>query len=206
MAINRAIALQGVGFKAKALASLGYRSSLTTTVKPHQIHFAPFTKAKAFPLAVRANLAIIYVGSTIDCNRTQHFTPSIVLGSFTINARTLAMTDFFIKRNDTLPRIESLLKYSDGKPVSLVGAQQVQFVYKLVRPLGSLSEPNSAVVKIGTILDAQQGKVAYQWLPGDTTTPGQYQAEWRITFAGGGQLTIPNDGTHITIQIVSSLV
>lgn len=222
----KAIALQGVGFKPKVLALQGYRFGTAAT--PHRIRFAPYLRAKTAPLSVGFEMGVKKVDAIVYVCRVQQETCTTNFQVFTRRERyyfhvpltsvvaetptitTTHMTDFHIKRGDTLPRIESTLKYErQGKEevVDLTGAQQVELIYRLAKPISSISTPSDfpATIKVGTILNHKQGRVGYQWMAGDTAVPGVYQAEWRITFAGGGVLSIPNDGSYISIQIVPSL-
>jgi len=43
-----------------------------------------------------------------------------------------------------------------------------------------------------TVVDANNGKVKYEFSSGDLDTPGRYRYEWQITFGGGDVLTVPS--------------
>lgn len=192
----RSVALQGVGDSAKSLATQGYTPSEARISRV--ILYAPYLTALSLPLSVEMILERAWVETLSHTAFYSFALPLKSTISQTSNQATSAMTDFFIKKGDTLPRIESTLKYSTGMPVDLTGATSVELVYRSVQ--------NSLVTtKTGVIVDAIQGKVAYAWVEGDTSTPGSYQAEWKITFSGGGKLTIPNDATFVEFKIMPTL-
>ena len=92
------------------------------------------------------------------------------------------MTDFYIKQNDTSPKI----RYALLPTVDVAGAS-IKFHMK-----------NSAdVTKVdaaGTIIQANPAIVAYTWLAADTDTVGTFEAEFEVTFADGSVETYPNFG------------
>jgi hypothetical protein len=45
-----------------------------------------------------------------------------------------------------------------------------------------------------SILDENEGRVQYDWQPGDTDEVGQKEAEFVVTFNNGKTRTYPNDG------------
>ena len=96
-------------------------------------------------------------------------------------------TEFFLKKNDTLPILQSRLSDSVGY-VDLSAATGVRFIYK---PHFS---DNTAISRNGTIASAISGLVQYNWTTGDATGANVYRAEWIINFSGGSQMTFPNDG------------
>lgn len=144
-----------------------------------------------------------YIFNTTTLIRDSKHVAKLAAGSIKAITPTLTthhMSDFSIKKGNTLPRLKSTLRYNNGQPVVLTGAQLLEFIYKPAR-----SEA-PAVVRTGTILNYLQGEVEYEWTPADTAVPGNYVAEWRVTFAGGGQLSVPNDETFITFTVNPGLV
>lgn len=203
---HRSIALQGItpGFSHKAIALQGFLADVVTT---HNIIFAQYlwaVQTKILLASLQSQLtaipitANIYLLGITTSEGVIHLTLIPQVLPETLVVTTAAMTDFFIKKGNTLPRIESTLKYSTGAAVNLTGASQIQFIYKH-------KQQSEVTIKTGTIVDAALGEVAYSWVAGDTAITGDYQAEWQVTFAGGGILTIPNDGTFIEFRIVPSL-
>lgn len=93
--------------------------------------------------------------------------------------------DFYIKQGDTAPAIAEQLFDGLGAPVVLTGAS-VKFM---------LWGPGDAAVKVNsaaTITDAATGKVSYTFTALNTDTPGDFLAEWQVTFSGGSIETFPN--------------
>jgi len=107
--------------------------------------------------------------------------------------------EFRIKQGDTRPLLEAQLQdASDCSPRSLVQADTVTFHMRDV-------DTGSVVVEgSGTILDAQQGIVYYEWNSGDTDTAGRFKAEFEVTYADGGIETFPNYG-DITVYVTEEI-
>lgn len=103
---------------------------------------------------------------------------------------------FFLKVGDRLPPIEAILLDAGGVAVDLTGAT-VDFVYRKVGE-------TTGVVRTATVVDAQTGKVKYDFVAADTTAAGLLDAEWQVTFTGGKKSTFPNH-KHLRLQIISSL-
>lgn len=104
--------------------------------------------------------------------------------------------DIVMKANDRLPTVQAQL-FVGGTPASLTGAT-VAFI---MRPKnGGAVKVNSAAV----IVSAADGVVRYDWAAADTNTPGDYRAEWEVTFADGKTQTFPTAGHH-SVQIVEDL-
>lgn len=103
-----------------------------------------------------------------------------------------------IKVGDDLPVISDSLTYSDESVPDLAGAT-VRFIMR---------GPWAATPKIdaaATVLDQNTvpGGVQYVWQPANVDTPGEYRAEWRVTFANAKEMTFPTSGT-MTVIIESS--
>lgn len=95
---------------------------------------------------------------------------------------------FKIKQNDTSPTIQATLKDAAGVVVPVTGAT---IVFNM-RPRGSTDPTISRGA--GTVVDGAGGVVAYPWQDGDTAITGTYDAEFEVTYSGGGIETFPNDG------------
>lgn len=114
--------------------------------------------------------------------------------------------DFYIKSGDTSPDLVTTLLDADGAAVNLTGAT-VRF---LMRPRGEteLTVDGTAVIDD----DETSGIVSYQWaeadplydIVGDTTTAGDYDAEFEVTFADGSVQTFPNS-RYLRIKILRQL-
>jgi hypothetical protein len=106
------------------------------------------------------------------------------------------MSDFYIKKNDTLPLLTATLKDADGVAVNLTGSA-VKFHMRL----------GNAVAKVNataTIVSAAAGTVKYIWVTGDTDTKGVYSGEWQVTFGDGTILTFPNKD-YFSVEIDDEL-
>ena len=54
---------------------------------------------------------------------------------------------------------------------------------------------------VATVDNALLGIVHYDWVVGDTDTPGQHWAQWRVVLSSGRPIRVPNDGGYeICIQ------
>lgn len=103
------------------------------------------------------------------------------------------------KAHDTHPPLEATLKWHDGSAIDLSQAAEVVFTM------------NDAVRRTPiihrrpvTIVNAANGLVRVDWQAGDLQIPGEYDAEFEITFQNGRVLTVPNTG-YIRIQVVPDL-
>jgi len=106
------------------------------------------------------------------------------------------MADFTLKTGDTSPSIAATLTDSAGRGVNLAGAT--------VRFQMATADYTTVVDAAATIRDADMGRVAYDWQPGDTDRPGDYLAEWRVEYSDGSIETFPAGGFH-EIQILPDL-
>jgi hypothetical protein len=95
--------------------------------------------------------------------------------------------DFYASQGDTAPVIAEQLLDGAGNPAPLTGAS-----VKLQMWL-----PGAAVAKVdaaATITDAALGKVSYTWTAPNLDTPGDYLAQWKVTYSGGAIERFPNSG------------
>lgn len=106
-------------------------------------------------------------------------------------------SDFTIKANDRLPSIQATLS-SGGSALDLTTATAVKFIMKT--STGSTIRVNATA----TIVTPTSGVVRYDWLAVDTATPGDYVAEWEITWTGGKKQTVPTLTYH-TVTILADL-
>lgn len=103
------------------------------------------------------------------------------------------MATFQLKQNDRLPKLRAALTDSTGAALDLTGAT----VGFRMRARGT----GTAVVLTGTaaaVTPATSGVVEYTWGAGDTATPGVYDAEWVLTYAGSVQ-TVPTTGYLVVV-------
>lgn len=108
------------------------------------------------------------------------------------------MADFYLKAADTKPDLTATLLDAAGVAVNLTGAT-VEFAMK--KNGGSSTKVSAAA----TLVTPSAGTVKYVWQSADTDTPGDYNAEFEVTFGDGTVLTFPNSG-YFTINIAAEIV
>jgi len=94
---------------------------------------------------------------------------------------------FTIKQGDTSPALLADLETPSREPAQLVGAT-VLFHMRSSRPN---AQPLVAPV---VVVDAELGRVRYDWQPEDTAVSGDFEAEFEVTYADGSIETFPNEG------------
>ena len=104
---------------------------------------------------------------------------------------------FQIKQNDTTPSLRASLLNGNGDAVDLINTT-VKFH---MRPIGSSTPSIDAVA---SVISEPLGVVQYDWLAGDTSDIGSYQAEFEVTYPAGGIETFPNDG-YIRIEVIDDI-
>lgn len=114
-----------------------------------------------------------------------------------------APADFFLKAHDVLPSIQASLT-SGGTAVDLTGAT-VKFI---MRAADANFAPSNGTAKINTtaviVSPATSGVVRYDWATQDTDSPGNYVAEWQVTFTDSKVETFPTLTYH-AISIMADL-
>lgn len=112
----------------------------------------------------------------------------------------MAGETFYIKRNDTAPVIEEILKLGNVA-INLTTATHVRF--HLVFADTGVTKVNAEAVVVGPLTN---GDVKYQWVAGDTDTSGVFKREWEITFADGTVMTVPNDEDGYLVIVTDDLI
>lgn len=109
--------------------------------------------------------------------------------------------DFFIKQNDRLPEIESILLDGNGDVVAIPDGVTVRFIM-----LSFDDDPGDTplVDAEATVVDGDAGHVKYQWQDGDTDEAGVYRAEWELQYSGVRLGTWPNN-RYMKIKITADL-
>lgn len=115
----------------------------------------------------------------------------------------MAVPDFAIKTGDTASSVSATLENSGGTPVDI---QAATVNFKMAPYSGG------TLVVAGTAVNAQIGSgtatntvgdVVYQWAAAPAT-PGWFNAEFEVIFAGGSIQTFPNTG-YFTIAVTDDL-
>jgi hypothetical protein len=107
------------------------------------------------------------------------------------------MSTAYVKQGDAGSKIRATLYGGDGQPADLTGAS-VRF---LMRAPGATSLKVSGTA---TVESAAAGVVSYTWQAQDLDTPGTYDAEWEVTYAGGAVQTFPSD-RYLRIVVLDDL-
>ena len=100
---------------------------------------------------------------------------------------------FYIKQNDSRPKIATQLKDGAGEPIDISGYEAVYF---------HMEEQDSEEViieKEAEVVNAEKGEIQYNWDRGDTSEHGVFHCEWMVDFGEGEVETFPNDGYNIVI-------
>lgn len=95
---------------------------------------------------------------------------------------------FTIGQGDTLPVIRETLYNGDGTLLDLTNAAAVVLALKPLDTTVAVSSYTGSVYGAGT-----NGVAQYIWAAGNTATAGEYRRKWKITFASGDIVHIPND-------------
>lgn len=106
------------------------------------------------------------------------------------------MSTFYMKQNDTQPRMLATLQDGDEVAINLTGAS-VRFH---MRTLAGTLKTDAAA----TIVTAASGIVRYDWAAADTDTVGTYQAEFEVTYPDATVETFPNSG-YIRVEITDDI-
>jgi len=103
-----------------------------------------------------------------------------------------------MKQNDLEPSVRRrLVSKETGNPISLVGATAK---FLMANSYGTLKVNAAAVIES----PATAGIVRYDWTSGDTSEAGTFEAEFQITFPGGRNYSMPNDG-YIVVEMLEEL-
>jgi hypothetical protein len=95
------------------------------------------------------------------------------------------MADFYIGQDARRPTIVVNLLDAQGY-VNLTGASSTTFRMRL-------QDGTTAISGTATVSQASTGEVTYAWGASDTATPGEYIAEWSVTWSTGITQTFPTD-------------
>jgi Rib/alpha/Esp surface antigen-like repeat protein len=103
------------------------------------------------------------------------------------------MADYYFVQNDTYPPISGVLADENHVPVDLTECS-VQFHMRN-------KETDELVVDSAALVDVpSSGEVVYAWKNGDLGVPGQYTAEFEVTYSDGGVETFPTTVLEIYVR------
>ena len=105
-------------------------------------------------------------------------------------------TVFDLKQDDIFPALRARLRDGRGTAIDLSLAT---VAFRMRATGGALKIDDAAC----DVVDAAGGIVEYQWAAGDTDTPGTYDGEFVISYAGGVQ-TVPATG-YVSIVVSANL-
>lgn len=103
------------------------------------------------------------------------------------------MTDFTLKQGDLRPALLATFTDATGARVNLTGATVILYIRRSATGDLLLAKP-STVAPDQTPEGGTRGDVSYSWAAGETDVPGEYVAEWVVTFADGTIQTFPTEG------------
>lgn len=113
-----------------------------------------------------------------------------------LNGSNRGATCHTIKAGDTIRSLVASLEV-DGEPPDLRNAR-VAFAMRK-------RSDGAPTIRCGArILDESSGDVEVDWLPGQTSEAGEYDAEFVVTLASGHEVTIPAEG-YLTVRILPRL-
>ena len=107
------------------------------------------------------------------------------------------MMSFYIKQHDTTPSLRADLKNGNADAIDLIGAT-VRFHMR------EIGKTTVIIDASANIISEAGGTVQYNWVTGDTSDIGSYQAEFEVTYPAGGIETFPNDG-YIRIEVIDDI-
>jgi hypothetical protein len=108
--------------------------------------------------------------------------------------------DVYMKEGDREPALVATLVDQDNSPVPLNTATGVEFF--MIEPQETTPKINGSSVNV---IDAANGRVSYPWGANDTDDPGEYNGEFRVTWAGGNVTKFPNF-RYLKIKVAKSIV
>ncbi len=115
---------------------------------------------------------------------------------------------FDIKRGDTLPILEGVVKDDKGNPLDLGGCTVTFAVRKVGKTVALIDAPATIVNAAAPVGDPDRGRVQYIWRTGDTGTllgAGSFEGEFQVRQADATKIgTAPGDG-YIDIQVLADI-
>lgn len=115
----------------------------------------------------------------------------------------MASADIELKRNDTRPYLDSVLTDANGA-VDVTGATIKFYMIDESDDSEVVNQTTTDVPALVSIENSTAGSVRYKWQAADTSTGGNFLAEWQVTFADATKATFPND-EYLTVYIRDDL-
>ena len=113
----------------------------------------------------------------------------------------MAYADIELKRNDTWPFLDSTLSDDNGA-LDLTGCT-IKFF--MVDSEGNTVINQTSTGAYVTLPSATAGQVRYYWQAADTSTSGNFKAEWSLVHSSDSSKgTVPNGG-NLTVIIFDDL-
>lgn len=107
----------------------------------------------------------------------------------------MSSPDIFFGEGDSGPIVDDTILDSNGAPVDLAGATVV-FRYRDKLQVGAEIDEPAAITQTSDPLTL--GDV--EWAPAGPMQPGNFNANWVITFGSGTPITFPN-GRYLWMQV-----
>jgi Rib/alpha/Esp surface antigen-like repeat protein len=102
------------------------------------------------------------------------------------------MADIVVQ-GDTGPDVVAVL-HEEGSVTSPIDLTGATVAFQMRKP----DDRRYTVNALATIEDATAGQVRYEWGPNDLAVPGDYQAQFEITFPNG---KVQTTKTPLTIEV-----
>ena len=104
------------------------------------------------------------------------------------------MSDLTVVQGDNMPNVIGTITDADtGDPIDLSTASAV--VFQMRKPNDRRFTVNAAA----TVTDGPNGRVRYSWGANDLSNIGDFQAQWRVTYADATKQTTQPPNT-ITVR------
>lgn len=93
------------------------------------------------------------------------------------------MSDVTFVQGDTTPPVTGQILKADGTARDLSAATEVRFQMR------KADDETYTVDAPAVVTSASEGRVSYSWAANDLSVPGDYIAQWQITYVDGKEQT-----------------
>ncbi len=104
------------------------------------------------------------------------------------------MADFTKKALADAPTLKARLKLKGGATATLTGATVTFSAWDRFSKTMVITDQPATILSATPPSDASDPNVEYDWANGNITTPGIYQAHWKVVYSGGAIEYFPDSG------------